>query len=154
MTKQWAHGVRAEEGGDVTVTWYLETSIFMKRKKWEKSRSSSHFLVLPISKSKLVRYVGSQVLHTWSTTETSKAATTTYHLTATQARAGWLYLHKAKQLAECLTFKELAEVVFNWQTPCLARRTPQSSPQHLHWAQWCTSTAPAAGWRQDTYSKS
>lgn len=63
-----------------------------------------------------MRYMGSQVLHTWSTTETSKAATTIYYLTATQARAGWLYLHKAKQLAEGLTFKESAEAVFNWQS--------------------------------------
>lgn len=91
-----------------------------------------------------MRYVGSQVLHTWSITETSKAATTTCHLTATQARAGWFYLHKAKQLAECLTFKELAEVFFNWQSAWLARRTPQSSPQHLHWAQRGTSATPAA----------
>lgn len=38
MTEQSARGVRAGERGDVSVTWYLEISIFMKGKKNEKNQ--------------------------------------------------------------------------------------------------------------------
>lgn len=53
--------------------------------------------------------MGSQVLHTWYTTETSKAATTTQPPYSYTGRAGWLYLHRVKHLTEWLTSKELAE---------------------------------------------